>query len=470
MAAPLFIVAVLVLTYAPVVWLHYGFSDDYAMLDQARLGQFPWIHIAYGRPLTAWLSWVLFKGAWWIENLGAIRALSIFTLALAALCLYRAFRMTGRSRMLAATASAIVFLMPPYQMYASWAQEFFAGPAIVLAFLAFVCVWYATTPAARGAALFTFPCLAIAAVTAACALYQPLAMCYWAFFAIFASTRLCNLKLTALFVSVGLLGMLGGVEMLKICQYFVPVNGARSKFVADYGAKAAWFFYDVLRRSAGLNAIDSTLAVSAILLALILAGLATYCWTIGRGRFAQFATLVLLIPLASAPSLATSENWASCRSMGALTMLLTIFAVLAIHGAAQVVTGGRDAPRILYPALLGWAASSALLASRDVVSLVAVPQIRELDFISTQLGLATYTERTRVVMIQGSVDDHLSENVYFDEFGMPSASTDYGASAMLDLLAPPSTAGRRRVVGPNESFTPGPDDVVVDMTKLGVLR
>lgn len=471
------IIALILLTYAPVLWGNYAFLDDYVFLRAAQQGSWSGFVpvLGAGRPVAAvLLSWGFSMGPS-IDHLWILRAFTIGGLGLAAVCTFRAFCLAGHPQFLSAAIGTTMFLLPSFQVYASWAQYFVTGPTICLAYLAFSCAFKARSVfIIRDKLLRTAAAILLLGISAA--IYQPLAMCYWLYLAIALTgpgidQRALKQKLPFL-ASVGAAGAASGYLIFRVCQMFYPSTNARFSLTTQFQAKLSWFFSEALRRVAGLNLLNSGGAVSLLLGATVVIGVWFYCQNVLKAGRQTLLFLGCCVLLASAPNLLTGENWASSRSLGGLTMIWTLFGFLAVCGFTHLRPA--DARPLAAGIMSFWLLTSAVLASRNTTELFVLPQERELSFIKAGLAAPEFTPGKRLVFVGGHWSILASPLVLYDEFGLASTAVSYTLRPMLELLLPKvrpdiSTAAIR-IVDFGAAINAAPDEYVLDMKGLQALK
>jgi hypothetical protein len=482
-------------TYLPVVVVPYGFTDDYWNLGALHgLGGIPpWkFSTQGGRPLHA----LLLSGAFWlvpdIDSLRLLRLVGICGAALLGILLYHALRKSKVDPWLATGISISVISLPSFQVYVSWATLFADPYAAILGGVASLRLTSAFDQGSGVARVRR----AQAAALLICALliYQPGAMFFWVFAAIELlrpgeqlgrATR----KLAASLV-VGIGAMAFGFVVVKVGVHFFGGQGAgRSSLNHDVVGKVRWFFDQPLVNA--LNVFElvpkTTLAEGVALFAAV--GILLLHADKGWAALGFLGIAVGLVPLSYLPNLAIAENWASYRSLGALSALLTLYVWLGLWGFARTGlalarrTGSRLAPagartnvgaiatgRLVVVAI---AVTGLVLAARNATTLFAKPENIELQMLRSTLDNSNEPGLRRVIFVKPDWNQGAAPLVRYDEFGLPSSYAPWVPDPAVQLVLRERGRNAPRpaidVLASTASAVPSPgrpNTVVVDMRKL----
>ena len=165
------------------------------------------------------------------------------------------------------------------------------------------------------------------------------------------------------------LGLGIGFIAFKYGQVLYSRGGERSALANDWAGKAGWFMQEALSRSLNL----ANLSVSRLLAfgvgIFILLGLLLYFRGSFKRRVGMTGLALVLLPIAYLPNLVTAENWASYRSLGAITALVVLYVFLALHGFWRVLRQPPDSWAIK-STLSIVALTCGLLATSNVLSSV----------------------------------------------------------------------------------------------------
>jgi hypothetical protein len=271
----------------------------------------------------------------------------------------------------------------------------------------------------------------------------------------------------------GFLGLAAGLIPLS----YLP-NLAVSEQFASYrsiGALATlltlylWLgLWGIARSLMASSAHQGTKLVAVRMVALALAALLS------------FVSLALIIlPLShivdSAPgspvSIDTLTNWPEFVAFG---LLFVIFAGIGLSGAGssrQRLGAPAIATGVL--ALVAFALTGALVAARDVTTLVVRPQSAELQMLRSALDNPRAHLAQRVVFVKPNWSQGAAPLLRYDEFGLPSTYFPWVPNPAVLLVLGDRPRGRPQPmieVLPWDARAPaaqaGPGDVFVDMRKL----
>jgi hypothetical protein len=413
-----------------------------------------------------------------LRDLGDLRYARLFGvvgMAWLALVFYRTLLKQGWNPLESALASLLVFTLPTFQVYASWAIVAFYVYAALAASGAFVLLERAFTSrrewTRRGLALAALS-LQLLAIT----IHQSAAMFFWVFAAVRLSKRgipfrevLGRLGWYMLFMCAGLLC---GFGLYKLGMASYGPSGlmpGRLALAVDWREKVIWFLREPLKNALGGFWLFPPAEVSLAVALLIGGGLVLYFRGGVTERLRMGFVLLLLLPLSYLPNLVIAENWASYRTLPALAALVVVYGSLALQGYNRALR--RFLP-LSFPLIVlgGCALASAFLATYNVRTRFAVPQFRELAFIRAHLAQADLS-RVSGIFIIGLLSHQwqstLAPIVHYDEFDLPSSARDWAPQYMVFVLlreAKSEYASLPITLAPPDDFlVPPADALVIDM-------
>lgn len=409
----------------------FGFLDDYVFLKNVKSDKSELINllISAGRPLNAWAYDLSFTLAGTVENLVALRLLSVALLSVFAGLLFSILRSSGLPNNVALVISAVIGSSSSFSVFASWAQHW--TTSFTLALVAFCAYWMNKTFSKRTTeiklAIITM-LLASAAV-----IYLPAALIFPIFITlryVLNKTEFKVLLIEMLWASSVIL--ITAFISLQIGQHIFPSDAARFQLSGDAIMKALWFvrfpvFQALTPWSAAPQVID------ALLLALALAALA-YFWKKKplNSDLKNCLAVAICAVIISSPNLLTSENWASYRSTVALNSLVVMFGVIAIWSVfvrqreGRVSVLGRRTQIISVPLLI------LLAVSKGVITTGAIAIPNSLEY--RNLVQVTKSQKVDCAVIETSswTDSKVRPQAY-DEFGIYSGSVPIVAKSMAAL-------------------------------------
>jgi hypothetical protein len=429
----------IVAVFLPVLVIRYAFLDDYSILASAKgLQPSTWgLYASGGRPLAGLVVPGLFSAAGDISGLRYIRLLSIAGIVCLALLLHWRLNNAGIGRRWTTLIAIFIATLPAFQVYASWATLSAAPYAAILGAGASLTATRATTM--RPPALFIRGLLSVVMLTAGLLIYQPMAMFFWIFFLIEVVFATHSVRTRRVISSHAIVAAASAAVAFVAFKIGVHVYGGlspeRSSTVTDISGKARWFANQPLIRS--LNLIDLTPRRSVAILVAVTAVVGGGLWLRRQSRLSAgvLGLAVLTIPLAYAPNLVVTENWASLRSQGALDSIVALEVALGALGLGTVILDVIRhfvGPRIVQGVVrLGFAAAvvfvslSAALAAKNVTTLFAEPQNIELRALEGEIASIPDAKVGRIGVVQLGWWQGTAPLVVYDEFGQPSMAATW---------------------------------------------
>jgi hypothetical protein len=447
--APLFIVALIVLTYASVLSSTFGMDDDYNFLNWGieHVDTTFLLLIAAGRPINGKVLQWGFGAVGSIENLVYLRAITLTGIGLLAIGLFFFCRKHRVARLPSLVVACGIILLPSFQIYAAWAQHFTTPYTACLGLLSAFLV----TPACRlsersriGAIIASALLLAIALLV-----YQPIAMffCTGILISILAKAddgtgwnvrRLMDAAI-AFVVGNGL-----GFLIFKFCLRFQSMQGVsdRGSIALKPVEKLAWFFKEPLRNALSLYKVSAKWQLQLAVLAFIALAFVLYVKRAGIKRATLILVFAVLALLASyLPNMVVAENWASYRTLGALAATML---VLVVFSATEIFRFIREifakSPDGVNRFALGFALLALLCADfraqSNLLNGLVLPLTTELNNLTAYIDKATgqKTGKMHVQIKPASYLDSSAVPMAYDEFGIPTMSLHYDSLALVKIL------------------------------------
>ena len=447
--------------YVSALVVDYGFSDDYSAL--ANYYSSDWKQaVVNGRPLQA-LGTAIPMRTVDVSGLSYVRLLAIVGIALSAWILFRAFARAGCGRFTSYALATITCCTLPFQVYAVWATCFLYPFAVFLSGLAFnQCERDNGFRSATGAA---------ALLTAALAIFQPAAMCFFLFSAIALLTqpKAPLLQRFRRHAVVAGCSMSAGYCLVKAGALLQPGRSgaiSRQRLVEDLQGKAEWFVSEPLPNAISFAWYPADGLYSAAVGAFIVGGMLLY---FRERRALRLSIAAAYIPLAYLPNLIVAENWAEYRTLPALSGVVVLYGYLACCGYARMLRVPSAAAHGVRAAAT---AACILLAALNTTTF-AKSQGRE---------LAAMRERLQALNVEKSiylVSVRRSHAVYAGrpngrEFTRPSSYNHWSARGMVTLLL--REKGIRipyraiETLGHQQPGPPLPDALVVNMREMNSMQ
>lgn len=464
------------LIYSICFLVPYGMTDAYTKLYESIHGTLWYddlVTIEGGRPFLALLTDVSFGQLHSYEDLRFLAVVSILGIIVLAWELHQTLLFAGVGKYPAVIIPVLICVAPAFQVYASWAVCAYYPYTAALAGIALVTVEQGhrsaslkTKLTSSGAGFILF--------LSALLIYQPAAMMYWVFAAIFILTGRANFRATwSRFIHYSLIAGAGlGADFvaIKIAPIVLADKSAvaRSALVTDYIGKSQWFIREVMFNALNLYNVTPTLSIAMIVAIGIAAGLLICVEGSIAAQLSKLALAAILIPLCYLPNLLVAENWASYRTQIALTSLVILylsFAILSLRKAhIPAVT------LMAYSVMLMLVLVGGYSAARNVAVDFAIPQYEELALMRNQLSSPKLDTATSVYLIPATWEDAFAPVVRYDEYGVVSSSVAWSEQPMVYFVLHdinPSHDEIPVIVAPADGpFNPPPGSIVVDMRSV----
>jgi hypothetical protein len=477
------------LCYVRVLVTSYAMADEYALLWAEASGA-SWprhVAVALGRPTQGILDHLLFSPMRDIGDLCYIRFLSVLFISTLAWAVYRALLQAGWNWREAFFLSLITATLPPFQVYASWAETAPYPLSAVSAAGAFCMTewgrreqrpWRKWSLAAASALL----------VLLAISTFQPGAMFFWVFAAIVIftpdATIRCLLRRLLWYGTIVGTGMVLGFGIyewglahyrrglaLYGADYGYIIPPARAHLTKNVLGKALWFVQSPIVDALNLVNLHSNSSLAYGIAIIGSCGMVLYFRGSIKERLLKCAIALALLPISYLPNLLTAENWPSYRTQLALTSLVLLYTFFALCGYARLMC--RQIAAQVITVVLGVAAlGTMLLAAHNVQTYFAFPLSLELRLIRSQLTSGNLRQARSIYVIGLKWTDSIAPLARYDEFGLPFSAEPWGSEqAVHVLLRELGYPGMSVKVAPVGGPIKPPDGaLVVDMRKLATLR
>jgi hypothetical protein len=434
------------LVYSAAYTTRYAVTDDYLFLEAIRLHDPTAIApllLEGGRPLLAIIAIEIARFVDGIGDLSFVRAFGVTGIGGFAALVFYAFRRERQPLWLALAAALSVGLLPGFQVLAAWAVCAPYPYAAVLSGAAFL------TISAGGAerAIVYRTAAAVLLLAAGLMIYQPAAMAFWCFAAIWALSqeRVWNLRVLASTAVTFCCALVidFGVSKALPAAFGLADDFSRTALTHSPLRKLVWFITEPLSNAANLYVISPSAPVSAAVGAAILAGVFV---KYGKRGGAYALLIALLLVLAYVPNLLVSEDWASYRTTPALAGVVLIAAlILVVRPFDQWIRSPRFGLAVL-PLLI---APAALSASFNVAQTYAFPSRAEYLLLRSALVRALHQiphggAPKTVCVVPAHWQSTLSPISRYDEFGVVSSSIPEVLQAIVGGIAASAPPARQR--------------------------
>lgn len=449
LSASLIIAAVVFSAYSIVLSSNFGVLDDYTFLYNAITGSNHTITllISAGRPLNAMLLDLGFHSAGSIENLAILRAMTLIGIWSLGSGLYLFSRLHCVSFISSLAIACGIILLPSFQVYASWAQHFTTPIAGAFALLSAFILTPACTMRERSRVWAIF--FSVLLLVIAILIYQPIAMLFCTGILIsvlskpdvFSDWKLSRAIDAAMaFVTAMVLGLI----IFKIGQYIYPSGSSRYGLVQNIPEKLVWFFSEPIENALSLYIVPANINSQFVVVLTVFFGTLFLIKKCGLKTISIIFIYVILCVLGSyAPNLATAENWASYRSIGALGASVVVMLVLLVSGPIDSIQK-RYSTKVLIGSSIKyfWFVMAIFLiiltgqAQSNVQNGFVLPNVTELNNLASIFNdvKIQHTEKVRVIIKPSSWADSAARPMAYDEFGIPSSVRDYYAKPIVEIV------------------------------------
>jgi hypothetical protein len=326
--------------YLPAIVVPYAYMDDYFVLGwrEGLGGDFYKTATSFGRPFHALSLRGAFALASDIDSLRLVRLVGLLGVMVLAVLLYYALRHAELGRWLSTGVCVSVVSLASFQVYVSWAATFEAPYVAALGGLAWLRL--RSGFGLRGRAAWIRRAEAAALLLCALLTYQPAAMFFWVFAAIDLLRPTEELAYAArkLGESLGVaaVAMFFAYAAVRVGVHFYGgATSGRTNLVHDLVDKTRWFLNEPLVNSLAMFELVPTESLALAVAIVAAAGILLLHAHSGRRAFGFLGLALVLIPLSYLPNLAVAEQFASYRSIGALSTLLTLYLWLGIWGISR---------------------------------------------------------------------------------------------------------------------------------------
>lgn len=447
--AALGIFCIIYLAYFQVLSNDFGILDDYYFLYNSvteRPDTLPLL-IGAGRPLNALLLDWGFSLAGSIEGLALLRLFTLLGIWIFGFGFYLFSRLQHLDFSSSLLIAAGIVLLPSFHVYASWAQHFTTPYAGALSLLSASIL---LSPQSCSKSLRALPVLCSAFILlAALLIYQPLAMVFWSgvlisFFPRIDSSKGPNTTRLLEVLLAFSLAMAAALVAFKYGQHLYPGDSSRYGLAVDIYGKILWFFTEPLTNALSLHFVPKCTLAQTLVVVIATSGLLIL--RISRGTpiaLGAFIIASLSVIASYAPNLATAENWASYRSIGALATTILVLLILSSrqillyiyekykpHPAFHISKKPLHVLATLMLFLL------AILTQTSINKGFILPNVTETNNLASFLRSVPSTpdKEYSFAVKTSSWRDSDAKVLLYDEFGMHSSTREYYSLAMVKLV------------------------------------
>ena len=350
------LIAIFVSLYHPALTNDYMHSDDYYDFlgggpdESGGASGLGWVfdkRLLEGRPVY---SGIYYVSAWFVETMFDVRWIRLFGIlgiALASWCVFRELVRQEFDRLPSFFVAVIVGMSVPFQLAASWATVSAFPYAFAISYAAFLIAEHSLKQ--RAIRKYALIIASIICLLMVFYIYQPIALAFWAFFAIgiLRKQNITSNDISRIFVYLCITAVAIGLSYLtyETAHSVLPYDAYRGRgeliAISDIPERIPWLIdrmatavvfpvtpieYFTLKR----NYWD------ILPLVVVLAGLVLYFR--GRSSFMKRFVIACTLPALCHGIMLVSVVGDAQNTRMALGFLMIYYAFLAVHGYARYIT------------------------------------------------------------------------------------------------------------------------------------
>lgn len=421
----------LMLTFSPVIFFSYAFSDDWSTLFDAitRNGSsFQW-DVQSGRPVYAVFR---YYGKMLINDISSFSYLRLFNILSLVVLSCFIYNFIDSRKIFDNPVFKIIFpllicLLPAFQVYASWATCFPFTISVLLAGISYNKCF----PHSKQRSSLPEKLASIVVLWVAFAIYQPTAITFLFFFmldsCIKKESSLTVKKVATCFIIL-VIGVAGSFIMSKVLPVWLYGESlSRAELTADIGGKMKWFINESLINAVNNYNIQPVKIYSWFSSFAILIGLYTI-FVEKTGRWKTF--IVITIGIGSyAPNLATKENWAAFRSLVALELIISTLFLIGINSLVSRIS--KQA--FVWPLI---ALTIMIIAQYNIINGFIIPQRSEIQALAAEITNKIPKNYTGKLMfdLTDPAYNAFTKTQRYDEFGNISLAAPWALKGMAEEI------------------------------------
>lgn len=416
----------------------FGYLDDYVFLENSlnQPSALQNLLISVGRPINAFLYLVSFGIARSVANLVFLRLITLISLSA---FIYFTYLFLRRHRYLRFHSTVFIFILaglPALSAFSAWAQHWTTAVSLLLAIFS-QSAFERAENSVNQISRYLFILLAVMAAGLSSLIYLPSALVLLTFHWLSSHARGSSLRVFIQGFSLRVAVIYGFAGIALIWgQAIFPSDSDRFRIAENPILKIFWFFRFVIFQALTPWTVNPSLGDLLVLLVLIAA--AVFYLRRQSSHLLRRSLCMLLITLlgTSIPNLATSENWASYRSIFGISVaalaLGLVITDLPFRNATEV--GIRNSSVSL----------KAIFVSVIAITYFSIWSLMSLNAISSQnaqeyrmlssLAIESRGYSCISVSVSNWADSKVRPQAY-DEFGIYSGSVPIAARSMAALVS-----------------------------------
>ena len=353
------LIAIFVSLYHPALTNDYMHGDDYYDFlgggpeENGGASGLGWVfdkRLLEGRPVY---SGIYYVSAWFVESLFDvrwIRLFGIFGIALACWCVFRELVRQEFDRLPSFFVAVIVGMSVPFQLAASWATVSAFPYAFAIAYAAFLIAEHSLKQ--RATTKYALIVASIICLLMAFYIYQPIALAFWAFFAIgiLRKQDITGNDIRRAFAYLCITAAAIGLSYLtyETAHSVLPYDGypgrGELRAVSDIPERIPWLIkrmatavvFPITPSEYYADVLYLARVPAFLLLAVVLAGLVLYFRD--RPSFMKRCVIACALPILCYGIALVSVHGDPQRTRMVLSFLMIYYAFLAVHGYARYIT------------------------------------------------------------------------------------------------------------------------------------
>ena len=474
------LVAVFLYCYLPALTNDYGIADDYYDFLQVPHSEgtgLGWVfdkRLMEGRPI---LAAVYYASAWFVDTLFDmrwLRLLGILGVAVASWCVFHELVRQGFDRIPSFAVAVMTGSSVPFQAVASWASTSSVPYAFAISYAAFRIAEHALTR--KTVARYALIVASTVCLLMAFYIYQPIALSFWAFFAVGILRKseitrndgrriLVFLCITAAATVLSYLTFKIALNTLPYTDY--PHRG-RFIEISDIFGRVSWLM-ERMSSSAIFPVSTSEYqhreiwSLRFLPLVAILVGLVLYL--AGKSSFVARSAIVCALPALCHGIMLVTDWHDPFHSRMALGFLVIFYALLAMHGYARHI--GRVSPSVFVNYTMGTIAllGVALAYWHNERHNVRI-NVREIEYIRSELQQHDLASYDAIHVVRPECTGRA-----FVRWGYigPSSCADWAADFMVKFVLIDMSANTLPLRFSNsangDNYVPNANTLVIDMEK-----
>jgi len=423
----------------------YGFSDDYVHLYSYSTNNYLELEetlLSYGRPINALLYKLCFSKLIFITDLRFLRIISLAGMLIVFFIVFEILKKQNLSKFEIFYLLLFLFTIPAINLTISWASLFTFPLAIIFSIYSALLVSKTSSFNIPLTLKLLWWIIGIILLIISSLIHQTASMYFWVIVGIFLFYSNPNKHNTSIllnnffrFLIVWAISM--GLSYMWIIFYKTRFTGQeieRINLSTNFYHKLIWFVYEVIVRSLNFHILSDSKILPIFLLIIIIFGLYIFFEEQKINKLIGFLIVSMLLILSYFPNLVVKENWASYRTLIALSSLFVLFLFVAIKSVFSkfILSQYRW---FFKPILLFFAFITLFLYSYHQINTIAYPQALEIGFIKYRLQELNEENHEEIYVIQPTFNDIIVNRFYgYDEFGIPSSIQSWAPDPMVRLI------------------------------------